>query len=225
MGLVKQHGFVPMLIIIILAVAALGGYFVYQRSLTSLTSPTPKACTQEAKLCPDGSSVGRTGPTCEFSPCPTPDETANWKTYTNTKYRYSIKYPPSWSLVELSSESIDIYDQPNIAQPQLHDGTQVSIFTSDKWEGVQIDDPIGTSSNLIEGVFRKKVADTQLNNHPAAKIVQTVSQSPTDARPTIFIVSKLDNNFFILSFSSITQEQLDKDTGIFNQILSTLRFD
>ncbi len=29
-----------------------------------------KACTEEAKLCPDGSAVGRTGPNCEFSPCP-----------------------------------------------------------------------------------------------------------------------------------------------------------
>ncbi len=28
------------------------------------------ACTMEAKLCPDGSSVGRTGPSCEFAPCP-----------------------------------------------------------------------------------------------------------------------------------------------------------
>ncbi len=28
------------------------------------------ACTMEAKLCPDGSSVGRQGPKCEFAPCP-----------------------------------------------------------------------------------------------------------------------------------------------------------
>lgn len=28
------------------------------------------ACTLEAKLCPDGSSVGRTGHNCEFAPCP-----------------------------------------------------------------------------------------------------------------------------------------------------------
>lgn len=33
---------------------------------------TKTACTMEAKLCPDGSSVGRTGPNCEFAPCPTP---------------------------------------------------------------------------------------------------------------------------------------------------------
>ena len=28
------------------------------------------ACTQDVKLCPDGSAVGRTGPNCEFAPCP-----------------------------------------------------------------------------------------------------------------------------------------------------------
>ena len=32
--------------------------------------PSGKACTMEAKLCPDGSAVGRTGPNCEFAPCP-----------------------------------------------------------------------------------------------------------------------------------------------------------
>ncbi len=29
-------------------------------------------CTQEAKVCPDGSTVARTGPNCEFAPCPSP---------------------------------------------------------------------------------------------------------------------------------------------------------
>ena len=29
-----------------------------------------KACTEEAKLCDDGSAVGRTWPNCEFAPCP-----------------------------------------------------------------------------------------------------------------------------------------------------------
>ncbi len=32
--------------------------------------PPAQACTLEAKICPDGSAVGRTGPNCEFSPCP-----------------------------------------------------------------------------------------------------------------------------------------------------------
>lgn len=28
------------------------------------------ACTMDAKICPDGSAVGRVGPNCEFAPCP-----------------------------------------------------------------------------------------------------------------------------------------------------------
>ena len=33
------------------------------------------ACTQEAKICPDGSAVGRTGPNCEFASCPSGSKT------------------------------------------------------------------------------------------------------------------------------------------------------
>lgn len=28
------------------------------------------ACTMDAKICPDGSAVGRVPPSCEFAPCP-----------------------------------------------------------------------------------------------------------------------------------------------------------
>lgn len=35
------------------------------------SSPLPVACTMDAKICPDGSAVGRSGPKCEFTPCPT----------------------------------------------------------------------------------------------------------------------------------------------------------
>jgi len=38
--------------------------------IENLNDSTQRACTQEAKLCPDGSAVGRTGPNCEFAPCP-----------------------------------------------------------------------------------------------------------------------------------------------------------
>ena len=35
--------------------------------------PNPGVCTDDALVCPDGSSVGRTGPNCEFAPCPGED--------------------------------------------------------------------------------------------------------------------------------------------------------
>lgn len=35
------------------------------------TPPGERMCTMEARLCPDGSTVGRSGPNCEFASCPT----------------------------------------------------------------------------------------------------------------------------------------------------------
>ncbi|MFZ5932818.1 MAG: hypothetical protein ACOYT7_01955 [Patescibacteria group bacterium] len=55
----------------VLALLAIMGYVVVSRGLLVKT----KACTQEIKVCPDGTSVGRVGPNCEFAPCPTPATT------------------------------------------------------------------------------------------------------------------------------------------------------
>lgn len=35
-----------------------------------IQNPEPFACTMDAKVCPNGSAVGRVGPNCEFAPCP-----------------------------------------------------------------------------------------------------------------------------------------------------------
>ncbi len=56
------------IVVIVLALFLIGAsaYSWWQNSRT----PNQIACTMEAKLCPDGSSVGRTGPNCEFAACP-----------------------------------------------------------------------------------------------------------------------------------------------------------
>lgn len=43
----------------------------YQETIfTQTIGQDSKTCTQEAKLCPDGSYVSRQGPNCEFTSCP-----------------------------------------------------------------------------------------------------------------------------------------------------------
>ena len=59
------------LTIIISILAVIGGLIGFGYSI--LKKGKPVACTQEAKLCPDGSYVGRTGPNCEFALCPHED--------------------------------------------------------------------------------------------------------------------------------------------------------
>lgn len=75
------------LIIVAIFVCGIGSYALFAGGKNNTV-----ACTQEAKICPDGSSVGRTGPDCEFTQCPLV-QTAGWKTQANTQYGFELKYP------------------------------------------------------------------------------------------------------------------------------------
>lgn len=50
--------------------SALAGACTKKASETPPQPPEGQVCTRDAKVCPDGSAVGRTGPNCEFAPCP-----------------------------------------------------------------------------------------------------------------------------------------------------------
>lgn len=56
------------------AAAALGivGILAFNTILQG-REPIVQSCTAEAKICPDGTAVGRTGPNCEFAACPNGD--------------------------------------------------------------------------------------------------------------------------------------------------------
>ncbi len=59
----------------------------------------PVACTQDAKLCPDGTYVGRVPPDCEFAPCPkcSEGETLNGTCPDGTPYlKYSCGENGEW---------------------------------------------------------------------------------------------------------------------------------
>jgi len=60
---------IAFIIIIVLIVAGVGGgvYFFYYKNSGENQNVY---CTQDAKLCPDGSYVSRQGPNCEFAQCP-----------------------------------------------------------------------------------------------------------------------------------------------------------
>ncbi len=67
------------------------GYLLLSRRDGGI-GPQEQACTMEAKLCPDGSAVGREGPLCEFKACPEPTGiTPDWLTTTTAAGTFS--YP------------------------------------------------------------------------------------------------------------------------------------
>jgi len=59
----RRNILIAVVVAIILLVV---GWFVWRTWLAS----QPVACTMEARLCPDGTAVGRVPPNCDFAPCP-----------------------------------------------------------------------------------------------------------------------------------------------------------
>jgi hypothetical protein len=87
-----NKGFSKIFIAVGIIIILIGGFFAWQH----FWAQKPVACTMEAKICPDGSAVGRTGPNCEFAECPstTTNETAGWITYNNPEFQF--KYPENF---------------------------------------------------------------------------------------------------------------------------------
>lgn len=67
-NLMKKSSKILMFAIIIFVIAA--GVRIYVILKNHKVGNSQVVCTMEAKLCPDGSYVGRTGPKCEFTVCP-----------------------------------------------------------------------------------------------------------------------------------------------------------
>ena len=71
-----------LLILAVLALITLGAWYVMKGNTAVVDEGT--ACTEDAMQCPDGTTVGRTGPDCEFV-CPTPEAVGEfWGTVLGT---------------------------------------------------------------------------------------------------------------------------------------------
>lgn len=117
--------------VVLLVVAA--GLFVYQEKWSATHTVSPEAtstiivshCDNDAKLCPDGSTVLRSGPQCEFAACPSMfGEAREWQNRKDPKSDISFKYPAT-----LGSS----YVTASIWPPAISvtDGAQACATTSD----------------------------------------------------------------------------------------------
>lgn len=104
------------IVLCVAVVVVIGGAWLYTNQGNDTGGDTI-ACPADAKICPDGTAVGRTGPNCEFAACPgeevnQPDgaeqeeqvegseQTAAWTTYTNGEWKFSFEYPTNYTLTE-----------------------------------------------------------------------------------------------------------------------------
>lgn len=80
----KKNIVIVFLLSVIVVILALNFKFTKQEETPS---PEYVMCTSEAKICPDGSTVIRTGSKCEFAACPSVDTTS---TISNVEYENKI---------------------------------------------------------------------------------------------------------------------------------------
>lgn len=132
-----QKGFSPIyLIVAVILVGLVGAFLLGKNSSTQNSSAV--ACTLEAKICPDGSSVGRTGPKCEFAACPTTAsssaEATSRKTYQNEKYKFSFNHP---NLKECCAISGPIGDAELIIT-LADNSTETTFGTDESFNGLAV---------------------------------------------------------------------------------------
>lgn len=175
-----------------------------------------KPCQTDALICPDGSSVGRVGPNCDFAPCPeisvfptaAVDETDDWKTYTDFQYGYSVKYSPS--LVPKTGIS-DIYlSFVGFGDPALPEkGFSISV------RNTKLDKEVEYQKGTVEGHIMASLGKEEnlvFQGHQGVRLEFKSDSEGVDPF-AIVIINKGENSYAIKS----NLEEI-------NQILSTFKF-
>jgi len=210
-----------------LGVILVGGLVFAAVKIGVPTKPRERACTEEAKICPDGSAVGRTGPNCEFAPCPNQavaDETAGWKTYNDPEYQFQIRYPPEL-ILELNaigpgSEGA-VLSGTKIHLPEgvsSEEGGTIGIFI--------LSTPLDVLVVAREKSAKSKVTQIEVAEQRAQKIEWFESLGATGIttfNQSVFFTYKgatYEASLFINNSSPKKEEFLE----IYNQILSTFKF-
>ncbi|HRZ30237.1 MAG TPA: hypothetical protein P5274_01000 [Candidatus Paceibacterota bacterium] len=234
--------------LVLIIIVAGGVFFYWQQNKSSLltdTEPVQVACTEEAKICPDGSAVGRQGPNCEFAECPISvvpaepvaqvvDEMVDWKTYRNEEFGFEFKYPKDYSLdFDCSGgDCLFLRVLPKSAVPGTHGVSPVLIISYTKSVypyGGDIVKFVASryNSNVIlnEGIKDLKIESIDLGKISGAKVTASKvdEMGVRSETQTIYAVDpKATSNYFTFGFWQFKAS--DEELSNFVNVLSSVEF-
>ena len=232
-------------LVVIIFTALAGAYLLGKQSPNRQV-----VCTQEAKQCSDGSYVGRTGPKCEFEKCPEPTDqtgkplvspappkitedpaTSDWKTYIDSKNGFSIKYPPSYlpktDVLQTAGILLNPSETLNNSKPlTVTYQVYVAVFPNNKnLSNSNLKTMFGNgtiTSYTPELLKNVSVNETLVDGNKAYRINGCCGgESGTEA--DILILK--DNKIYEIQVVPNQTEGKDTNKQLYEQILSTFRFD
>jgi len=195
----KNQGFTPILVLLVLGIVVVVAYLILKPQTPSLyPSPTP---TQ------------------------TPDPTDNWKTYTNTKHSYQVRYLSDWEVGRISSltgnlETADTINFRKLSdKPPATSGISIIVIdnpenltasqicrtrteTNPEPQGLLCSDDIKYENVIVNNLKWEKLGENQVSFPPSGWIVYSLAK---------------DDKLFIIYNWVANESAID-------QILSTFKF-
>ncbi|MEY4731453.1 MAG: hypothetical protein RL681_399 [Candidatus Parcubacteria bacterium] len=216
----NQKGFAPIVIILAaLGIMLLGvsGYFIVSKKAPSVG---PVQCPTDAKLCPDGSSVGRTGPNCEFAACP--DEAAGWKIYRNEEGGYSFKYPQEWNAATNNYNPKNALFGPGATGESGYGGVELSGTLV---PGQSLKDFVKEFNAGVEAGSVSETETTEYGRTAIVSILPKASMEPTEIKSVSFEVGGNVFAMYLMYKTDFAKNPEDEQRlAVFDQMLSTLEF-
>jgi len=235
----KKSGLAPIAIILIIAGVLIAGGGIWYGSTRLTTSwqkskaPTQQACTQEAKLCPDGTAIGRTGPNCEFAACPeikkdeiassttsgvkglSPELAEGWKTHQNKEYGFSVNYPPTLKIIE-NPQTPESYLYSVSFENPLADKTTTG-------QKIVFNVSVFKDNNQLQNAFKSLTLDDvgkiMVDGYEAQKLFSPKGRAMSFTEATIYTIAAKNISliFYGADFSEISETDMAK-------ILSSFKF-
>ncbi len=151
----------------------------------------------------------------QSSPISSPaDETANWKTYTNTTLGFTFMYPSNWKESALPTSSIQSPDTKIDNVHSLTTGTRVLIETYSYGKTIE-----SNVNALFSDCAQKNLLETfMIGPHSAKEYSYFCPGSPENS---LAVIIQGNDNVFVIRFETIPQ---NTNKQVFDQILSTFKF-
>jgi hypothetical protein len=198
----NQKGFTQIILILVIVVVAIGAayYFGTLKNKSGLVSvvPTPTPIVKATQTPSPAEAKAQEG-------------TANWKTYTNTKYGFSFKYPDGFQVKERASGYFVITTtSENSFNGSLQEGISIDARLLGSY--ANIDSARNTISNSLVVSENKKVSNWE--------VTQGVGKDGM-LKGVEFRQAIIPYKTGVIEVETITNA---KYLSIFDQILSTFQF-